>query len=335
MNKITIKDIAKHLGLSTSTVSRALSGHPDISSETTQKIKEIADQFHYKKNIYASLFRHNKSGLIALILPEINMFYSPNIIKSISKIITPSNYSLIIAVTNNDSETEIEIVEKCLKWSVEGVIISLSKETQSIDFLEPLKKQNIPCVMIDKTKEVTDFTTITIDNQKAAYDGVCHLIEYGHKNILGIFSSLKYNISSERLIGFNQALKQYKITSENSNFISVENSEELELNLIIHLQSGNYTGIFVMSDELLAKCIYIINKVGLKIKHDISLVAISDGIYPYLIEPNITHIKDSGNRLGKYAAKVIIDLINKPDITHFSRHLLDTKLVELYSVARI
>lgn len=335
MSKITIKDIAKLTGLSASTVSRALADHPDISEHTRNKVKEVAAHFEYQKNIYASFFRNNKSGLISLILPEINMFYFPNLIKSINKIITPLNYNLIISLTNNNSKTESELIEKCINWSVEGVLISLSKETKDLEFLRKLQKFDIPCVLIDKTKACKEFTTVTINNFDSSYDATNYLLQKGHNKILGIFGSKDYSITTERIEGFNQALKNSGIATDNENIIAVENSADVELILPELLRKQLFSAIFTMSDELLAKCIYVINKSGLRIPDDISIITISDGVYPYLVNPNITHIKDSGSKLGKMAANTLLNMINKKNEKEIEKIYVGTRLVELNSVNEI
>lgn len=335
MNKLTIKDIAKLLRVSTSTVSRALSDHPDISEETRMRVKEVAHELNYKKNLYASFFRKNKSGLIALILPEINMFYTPKMVKSINNLIAPSNYSLIISLTNDQVEKEEEIIEKCIKWSVEGVILCLSKETQNLDFALRLKKADIPCVLIDKTIDNNIFPTVTIDNIETSYEATLHLIEKGHHQILGVFGSLNYTISKERVSGFLKALDKKRLKKSENKILSVEKSEELESRLPEMLMQNHFTALYTMSDELLAKCVYIIQKMGLNIPNDISIISISDGIYPYLVHPNITHMKDSGNKLGKLAAKTLVELIQNPKLKLDKHHIVETKLVELNSVNQI
>lgn len=335
MSKITIKDIAKMTGLSPSTVCRALADHPDISEQTSRRVKDVATGFGYQKNIYASFFRYNKSGLISLILPEINMFYSPNLIKSINKIITPLNYNLVISLTNNNSQTEAELIEKCIKWSVEGVLISLAKDTKNVDFLSKLQELDIPCVLMDKTKDCHEFTTVTINNYSSTSNAINYLLEKGHRKILGVFGSKSYSITTERMEGFKDALTKYGLTFGDENCLTVEKSIELESVLPQMLKTRSYTAIFTMSDELLAKSIYLIHASGLKMPEDISVISISDGVYPYLVNPNITHVKDSGNKLGKIAANALLNRITSKNPIHIEKLYAETKLVELHSVSPV
>lgn len=333
MKRTTIKDLAKILSLSTSTVSRALSNHPDISDATKNRVRIAAEEFNYTTNLHARFFRNQSSGLIALILPEINMFFSPNLIKGINKMIVSSNYTLITFLSNDSYKREKEIIKQCLSWAVEGVLVSLSKETLNLSHLESLSKANIKCVLLDKTLEKEGFPAVTIDSTEASYQATSHLIKKGHQNILGIFGNPNFNISQERIKGYVKAMQEHDIPVLKENIISVNKSMDLDFILPPILNHNKYiSAIFTMSDELLAKSLYHINTLGLSIPQDISIVSISDGVYPYLTHPQITHIKDSGSKMGRMACKFLLDAIAEPAKNLDSGLLVSTKLVELGSV---
>lgn len=333
MKRVTIKDLAGMLNLSTSTVSRALSDHPDISEATKKRVRIAAEEFNYTTNVHARFFRNQNSGLIALILPEVNMFFTPNLIKGINKTIASSEYSLIIFLTNDSYKQEKEIIKQCLNWAVEGVLISLSKETHDLDHLAPLAKANIKCVLLDKALENENFPAVTIDSTQASYQAISYLIQKGHQNILGIFGNPNFNISQERITGYEKALEDNNISILKENIISVEKSADLDFILPPILNHNkNITAIFTMSDELLAKSLYHINALGLSIPKDVGIVSISDGDYPYLTYPQISHVKDSGSKMGKNACKFLINLILENSKSQESGRLVSTKLIELQSV---
>lgn len=337
MKRTTIKDLAKLLNLSTSTVSRALSDHPDISDKTKKRVKEIAEEFNYTANVHAQFFRKKRSGLIALILPEVNMFFSPKLIKSINKTIALSNYSLIVSLSNDRLKNEKEIIRQCMSWAVEGVLISLSKYTNDISHLAPLAKAEIKCVLLDKTINNELFPSVTINNIEASYTAVEYLIQKGHSNILGIFGNPNFSISRDRIKGFHKAMKENNIPIIDENIISVEKDSDLDYILPpIFNHNRKLTAIFTMSDELLSKTIYQINKMGFSIPQDLSIISISDGVFPTKIHPKITHIKDSGSKMGRTASNLLLKLIDP--VSTFDgqlNHLVSTKLVELESVKDI
>lgn len=335
MKRITIKDLAKMLNLSTSTVSRALSDHPDISDATKKRVKDTADQFNYTTNLHARFFRSQHSGLIALILPEVNMFFTPNLIKGINKTTAFSKYSLITFLSNDTYKKEEEMVRQCLSWAVEGVLISLSKETDNLKHLDLLTKSNIKCVLLDKVLDNDIFPSVTIDSIDASYKAVSHLIKNGHRHILGVFGNPNFSISQERIKGYKKAMEENNIPILNENIIAVDNSDNLDFILPTILNyNKNITAIFTMSDELLVKSIYHINMIGLNIPKDLSIVSISDGVYPYLTHPQITHIKDSGNKMGRTACKLLLNTIEDPNKYDKSGILVSTKLIELNSVSK-
>ncbi len=333
MKRVTIKDLAKMLSLSTSTVSRALSDHPDISDATKNRVKAAAEEFNYTTNVHARFFREQDSGLIALILPEINMFFTPNLIKGINKTIDASKYSLIIFLTNDSYKKEKEIIKQCLSWAVAGVLISLSKDTYNLNHLEPLIKANIKCVLLDKALEDVHFPTVTIDSAEASYQATSYLIGKGHQNILGVFGTPNFTITQERIKGYKKALEENKIPVLQENIISVDKSTDLDFILPpIFNHNKKISAVFTMSDELLTKSLYHINILGLSIPKDISIVSISDGVYPYLTYPQISHVKDSGSKMGRTACKLLLNSIADSSKNPGSGMVVSTKLVELGSV---
>lgn len=334
MKRVTIKDLAKLLNVSTSTVSRALSDHPDISDATKEKVQKLAEEFNYRTNVHARLFRKQHSGLIALILPEVNMFFTPNLIKGINKTISSSNYSLITFLSNDSYKKEKEIIKQCLSWAVEGVLISLSKETYDLSHLELLTQSEIKCVLLDKALENEQYPAITIDSTKASEKAINHLIKNGHQNILGIFGNPNFTITQERINGYQKAMEENNLPILRENIICVEKSTDLDYILppILNHNKG-ISAIFTMSDELLAKSLYHLSSLGLGIPKDISIISISDGDYPYLTFPQTTYIKDSGSKMGKTACKYLIEKITEPHKKLDSGLIVSTKLVELGSVA--
>ena len=333
MKRLTIKDLASLLNISTSTVSRALSDHPDISDATKMRVKNAAEKLNYTTNVHARFFRNQHSQLIALVLPEVNMFFTPNLIQGINKTIADSNYSLITFLTNDSYTKEKEIIKQCVSWAVEGVLISLSKETFDLKHLEPLTQSKIKCVLLDKAMNNEQYPSVTIDSTDASYQAVTHLIKKGHKNILGLFGNPNFTISKERINGYVKALEEHNIPIDKENIISVDNVADLDFILPLILKHNkDISAIFTMSDELLVKCLFHINIKGLSIPENISIITISDGVYPYLIYPNISHVKDSGSKMGKTSSKLLLKSLSQDSEDLESRLIISTKLVELDSV---
>ncbi len=333
MKKVTIKDLAQALNISTSTVSRALVDHPDISIKTKEKVKLLAEELNYTTNLQARLFRNQNSGLIALVLPEINMFFTPRLIEGINKTLNNSKYTLITFISNDQLEKEKEIIKQCVAWNVEGVLLSLSKESTNVDHLERLNKASIKCVLLDKTisDENNNYSTVGINGAETSYDAVSHLINKGHHNILGIFGSPALNITQNRVTGYKKALLKSNLPIKSENIVLVENAKDLDF-ILPHILRHNkeLTAMFAMSDELLAAAHHNLLSAHKKIPEDISIIAISDGVYPYLLHPKISHIKHSGYRLGRKSSTLLIKILeDKKERRH---EVIKTKTIILDSV---
>ena len=336
MRRITIKDLANMLNLSTSTISRALSDHPDISEATKSRVKETAGRLNYRPNLQARFFRKKHSGLIALILPEIHMFYNPSLIEGVNAAIADTPYSLVIFETNNNIKQEKEAIQQCIRWAVEGVMISVTFNTNkhSMQHLEELALANIECVMYDRIIPDTNFPSLTIDNQLAAKKGVNILLENGHRNILGIFANPSLAITRERLKGYKQAFKEYGLVPNPDHIVNALQVNLMDNILPVLLSNKTFTSIFSMTDELLFSTTNNLRKLNLSIPEDLSVVAISDGIFTNQFYPKITYIEDSGKRMGAAALHQLIEYINHPSKEKKSRHL-PTDIVLADSVKRI
>ncbi len=331
MNKITIKDIAKMLSLSNSTISRALADHPDISDSTKKRVKEVAEKFNYLPNLHARFFRKKNTKLIALIIPEFNRFFLPDLIAGIQHVIDAEKYSLIIFQSRNNVETEAEIIKYCLSWVVEGVLIALTDNTTKLDHLKILLDSNIPVVILDKVIHTTDFSTVTIDDKMAAYNATKAILNKGKKNILGVFAHENLSITKERIEGFNLALSDWGIQPSDQNQIVINHLNELNTKLAEKTNHNNFDGLFFMTDELLVNSFSYFMKMGMAIPEKLSIVAISDGSAPYFVYPNISHIFHSGFQIGKVACELLFEKL-KDETKPIQYKIVSTNLIDLGSL---
>ncbi|MBK9255508.1 MAG: LacI family DNA-binding transcriptional regulator [Saprospiraceae bacterium] len=331
MNRINIKELAKMLSLNPSTVSRALSDHPDISAATIKRVKDAAIEFNYIPNLHARYFRKKSSGLLALILPEFNMFFTHSLMNGIHAAIEHTNYSLIVFFSNNNKKKEVEIIQHCLSWAVDGILMSVSFQTENADHILQLQNAQIPVVLLDKVIVTENIPTVTINDREAAYNATRNLIDNGKKNILGIFANPSLDITQKRKMGFEDSLRESSIQINEYDTVYVNNPTETVGLLEKKLRNTPYNGVFIMSDELLMHSYHVLRKLNLY-PNQISITAISDGILPYQLYPAITHIKHSGYEIGNKAGELLLMIIeNKPDLKE--NIIVKTNLVELHSVS--
>jgi LacI family transcriptional regulator len=331
MGKITIKDIAKMLSVSVSTVSRALADHPDISTETKVRVKELAASFNYLPNLHARYFRKKNTKMIALILPGFNRFFIPDLIAGIQEEINNNGYSLIIFQTGNNGHNEAEIIKYCLSWVVEGVLISLSDNTSSLEHLKMLKDSDIPVVLLDKVLHSDDYPTVTIDDMNAAYTATSAILSKEKKNVLGVFGHENLSITKDRIKGFSTALAHKGVGMSDDNFLLINDITDIQLQLKLKTDKRAYDGLFLMTDELLVHSLNHFLKLKIQIPEELSIVSMSDGTSPYFLSPNISHIFHSGFKVGLTACSLLFSIIedSSQDIKHLE---VATSLVDLGTI---
>lgn len=329
--KMTIKDLAKLLSLAPSTISRALNDHPDISEKVKVRVKAAAERFGYMPNLHARYFRKKKTNLVALILPEFDRFFTPDLLNGVESFLKNHNYSLITFATNNSYKREVEIVKHCLSWVVEGVIISLSDETTNVSHLNMLRDAGIQVVMVDRVIEGENYGSVTINDEDAAYQATKALITKGRKNIGGIFAAPGLNTTANRLSGFKKAIAEHALPRSGKTLIQDPHGIVNE-DIVKALQSWRgLDGLFVMTDELLRMVMRELQDHPEYYSPNIGIVAISDGSLPYFFTPRISHIFHNGFQQGYQAAEKVVSMIHEtdPEEPHI---LLPVSLVDLGSL---
>ena len=331
MSKTTIKDIAEHLELSTSTVSRALNGHSNIGEKTRQRVSQAAVELGYS--------RPSKNKIIGLIIPEVVRFFVPDMINEIENVAKKVGYTIITLQSDESLNKEIDCTTLCQSFNVDGLLVSLSKETKnSLKHFDYFFKKNIPIVFLDKIPEKIDLAKVGINDFKAAYTAIRFLIGKGYKKIAGIFASEDLFITRQRKEGFIRAIeigdiikgKKTKIKFYKEFCKHIDKGKEKEAKdkfaAILRLEEKP-DAVFAMTDEILVGVIQAIEEQGLKIPENIAVISVSNGHLPNYIFPNITHIKHSGAEIGKEAANYLYHLIEHPDWTKIEFIEKDTVLV--------
>ena len=323
MSKTTLNDLASLLSLNKSTVSRALSNHPDISPKTKQRLLDAAKSFNYIPNLQARFFRKKNSNLIALILPEHNMFFIPTLIQTIQTHAAYDGKQLLVFFSKNAYENEKFLVNLCLSWMVEGVFISLSNDTNTIDHLLPLHQNNIKVVLLDKVISNHTFPSICLDDSIATEKATSFLLQNNAQRILGVFGNKEMLMSKNRSQGFKHVIALYiKKTQMKISFhiLHVDNPSELgKINDDFYKQ---FDAFLFMSDELFAHAYYPITSSILD-KNLINWITISDGTTPSLFDPSMAYVYHSAEELGIKAYNLFKNYnYNNPEITLIKPQLI-------------
>lgn len=308
----TISDIARFLGVSKSTVSRALKNHRDISIETKAMVKKIAEELNYIKNVTAASLRFGQSKLIGLIVPEISYFFFPSVINGIEHIVHNKGYNLLILQSNENYDREVENVNILISNNVEGILASVSRTTKKTDHFVHLTEANVPLVLFDRIVNEIYADIILVDDIDGSYKAVEHLLQVGKKRIAICTGNLNLLISRNRLEGYKMALSENNIQINGDYIIYAETSEEAECKTSELLKlNPSPDGIFAISDLTMTGVMKAIYKRGKQIPDDIAVVGFCEEQYRTLYYPSLTAIDPMGFQIGNRAAELLFDQIER------------------------
>lgn len=310
--KITIHDIASTLNIDSSTVSRALNDSPRVTVETKKKVLAIANSLGYERNLVAANLRTNKSNTIAVIVPRISRHFFSSAIAGIEESAYNAGYNILIGQSLELFEREKKIVETLIANRVEGVLISVSMETNNHEHLIRLKENGIKLLFFDRHCDIENINSVLIDDFKGGFDATEHLILKGCQHIAHFSGPQELKIYQNRLSGYKSALEKYKIKfrpelviySKLMEHNGVESTKKI-LSLPIKVD-----GIFAANDVSAIGAIKYLKKNKLRIPEDIAIVGFSNEPISAVIEPSLTTIDQSGFQIGKKATELLLNQIN-------------------------
>lgn len=313
--QVTIKDIADQLRISPSTVSRALKDHPDISKATKKAVKELAEKLNYEPNAIALSLLSSKSNNIGLIIPEIVHYFFSTVISGIEDVANDAGYHVIICQSNESYSREVKNVQALLSSRIEGLILSISKETRDLDHLENLRKKNIPIVFFDRVPNDFQADHVIIDDYNGSYQAVKHLIDIGCKRIAHLGTTKDMGIGRDRYNGYVQALKDHRLSIDERLIIDCDTYKAARLmtRKLIY-ESAPVDGIFAVNDRTAIGALQTVKECGIKIPDELAIVGFSNGIYSNMTDPPLTTVEQFGYKMGQNAARMLLDrLFSKED----------------------
>jgi LacI family transcriptional regulator len=307
--EITIYDLAKQLGVSAATVSRALNGSSSISIATRAKINALAEKLGYRHNHFASSLRLQKTHTIGVILHELNSHFITSVLAGIEKIAREAKYNLIIVHSAESASIEAANARNLFHKRVDGVIASLSFDTEDLSHFKQFQSKKIPVVFFDRVFENSDGAKVIINNFQAAYDATNHLIQQGCRRIVHITSSLKRNVYSERLRGYRHALQENNLKYDEKLLIIDGFKEEDATRSAKHILAMKTLpdGIFITNDFCAAVVMQLLKDEGLRIPEDMAIVGFNNDSIGKVVNPKLTTINYPGFEMGQVAASSLIN----------------------------
>ncbi len=329
---VTIKDIAKALGLSTSTVSRALRDSYEISPETKKLVLEYSEKINYRPNPIALSLKEKRSRSIGIIVCEIaNSFFS-QIINGIESIAYDKGYNVIIAQSHESYDREVLNVQYLASRSIDGLLVSVSSETQDLSHLKNLHDRGFPIVFFDRIVDEMDTHKVIVDNFKGAYDATEHLIKSGYQHIAALAGSEYLSITKERLAGYRKALEDHGVPYDEQ-YIQhclhggmLYNEVENALNELLKLKKKP-DAIIASADKLTTNCLRYFKKRKIKVPDDVALIGFSNLDLTDLLSPSLSVVRQPAFEMGELSTELLIQLIeSKRPVKDFERKILPPQL---------
>ena len=307
--EVTIYDIATALNVSTATVSRALKDDPVVSKKTKKKIFELAEEMGYRTNHFARNLRQKQTNTIGIMVHELQSNFMTSVLSGVEKVTAEAGYDLIIAHSSENITKEVANAKNLFEKRVDGLIASLSFETENLDHFESFINRGVPVIFFDRVEQDGNNTVVIIDNAKCGYQATQHLIDQGCKRIVHVTSDLKRNVYSQRHKGYQDALFDNNIALDENLLIIKDLSEKagIEAALEIMRMKPIPDGAFITNDFVAAVCMRTLKEHGINIPEDIAIVGFNNDAIGKLIEPTLTTINYPGIDMGEIAARNLIN----------------------------
>jgi LacI family transcriptional regulator len=313
MAKVGLKELAGKVGVSVSTISKALRNSHEISEDTRKKVLKIAGELGYQANPYAGHLRNHKSRTIAIIVPELNNNFFIQAISGAESTARARDYHVLIYVTHEDYKLEEGILKHLLNGRVDGVIMSVSASTKGYDHINELINQHIPVVFFDRICHEIETAKITTDDFTSAFTATEHLIKNGCRDIAYLSLSDNLSINNKRKKGYLEALHKYDLPVNEARIIKCNEDEKLSYRKVKQLLSGDRIadGIFASVEKLALTTYQVCHELSIKIPGQVKVICFSNLTTAPLLDPPLTTISQPALEMGKQAANILLKHLDK------------------------
>ena len=339
--KATLKQIAKELNVSVSTVSKALNDSPEISEQTKTKIKEYAKLKNYKPNVIGLNLKNRKTKTIGVIIPNILNSFFAKVFSGIEKVADEKGYNVIMCISNESLEKEAHTLEMLSNGTIDGFILSVSEEAQkqnNYDHFKEIINDGTPIVMFDRTAEGIDCDKVIVDDFDSALDSTQRLIDLGCKNIALLSSVDNLSVGKLRFEGYLKALEKNKIPVNTNLIIRTDSEEDLKVQMEEVFAKNKIDGIFALEENDSVAALRMGLKKGYKIPEELCIIGFADGILASRrLSPSLTTVSQHGIEIGEEAAKLLIKRLedDSEEEPPYETKVIKTVLKERETTARV
>ncbi len=328
MKNITLKEIAHKLGISITTVSKALKNYPDVSPKTKQAVMALAHELQYTPNSFAVNLRTRESKTIGLIIPEVVHHFFSNVINGIIAEAEKNGYLVIILQSNESLELEKKQVALLINKRVDGIVMSLSNESNDDDHIKEILQKGIPFVQFDKIAKLIRSSKVIINDQLAAIQAVQHLIDKGCKKIAHIRGPVNPQNAIDRFLGYKKALEKNEIAYQSDLVYTCERvsfEEGYAFAKQIIEQHPDVDGIFVITDLVAVGVLAYFNEQKIPIPSQIAVIGFSNWFMSQVITPKLSTVDQPSYEMGAQAFQLLLEEM----ICHRDQKPFEPKTIEL------
>lgn len=308
MEHVTIKDVAKALGVSVSAVSKAFNDKYDIKAETREKILKVAKELGYSPNPIARKLTQKRSYNIGVVVPEFLNPFFPKVILGIQEVLHEKGYQVLIMQSNESAVTERENIKTLVDNFVDGIILSLTQETENIAFIQDLINKDFPIVLFNRVSGELNVSKVVFDDYKWSLFVTEHLIQQGNKELINLSGPSHLNLSKNRIRGFIDAHRKYHLSVSKENIIETDLSMEKGEQIVEELIKKDRLpqGLVCVNDPTAKGAIRALKKYGYKIPNDVAVIGFTETPSGALIDPPLSSVEQPSVQMGQLAAELIL-----------------------------
>ena len=312
--RASITDLAKTLGLSPSTISRALSDHNDVSEATKERVRQLAAELHYRPNQLAAALRRGRSNTLGVLVPHITGHFFPQVVHGIATEAAKLGFNVMMCQSNEDVRQEQKNIDLLMHSQVEGILVSLANTTQNFAHFEAVRQQNIPLVFFDRIME--DFrgnnvSSVVLDDHRGAYQAVAHLIEQGCSRIAHFTGPLHLNIHKNRHQGYRDALAAHGLAVEEALVVLCAMNQKSGAHALRQLLKlpQRPDAVFSSNDLAAVGALQVAKAHRLRVPQDLAIVGFSNETFTSLTEPTLSSVDQRGEQMGRTAVQLLQKLL--------------------------
>src|SRR5690606_35231808 len=315
LKKITILDIAKELNITFSTVARALNDHPAISATTKKAVRETADRLGYRPNKVASSLRSGKTKIIGVLVPRLDVSFFSSVVHGIEGVVNENGYTILLYQSQESIKQESRGIDTFLRSRVDGIIASISLETEDNGGFTEIKDRNIPLAFFDRVPAGLDVPSVTIDDYRGGFMATEHLIRAGYRRIVHINQYRNINIFNERLRGYLDALEQHGLPVDEELIIRGDFSLEFGRRCVRELLDKriDFDAIFTLEDFTAMGVVQELKAAGKRIPEEVGVVGFANEAFTSLVSPTISTVDQRTIEMGEEVARLFLKLLKKGD----------------------